>query len=140
MSFACRPNWSVGAVSLADIPSTIQDDAVDPANASVQLDLDENGEGSYDQFGGAVSFSWFSPNSLGIGAGYWVRMTVNSGTTPSGSSTGSWLSLATARTWTLTRTSVGTTTANVTVAIATDSGGSNVVATRTFTMTAFVDV
>lgn len=139
MSFACRPNWSVGVVSLADIPSTIQDGAIDPADASVQLDLDQNGEGGYDQFGGAVSFSWFAPNLPDVGASYWCRLTVNSGSTPTGSATGSILSLASFRSWVLTRATLGTTTANLTLEIFSDAAGANVVASRTFTMTAFVD-
>ncbi len=135
MSFACRPNWSVGVVSLAAIPDPLEDNELAPGTAQVQVDLDENGDGGYDNFGGATSFPWFDPNSTGIGANYWVRMTVNSGTggTFTGS-TGTWLSLSTARTWTLSRNTVGNGTRNVTLEIATDSGGTNVVATRTFVM------
>lgn len=48
---------------------------------------------------------------------YDIRVTVNSGTTPAGSATGSWLNLASTRTWTLTA-AIGTTrTCDLTVEI-----------------------
>jgi len=50
-------------------------------------------------------------------------MTVNSGTTPAGSATASWLGLGTTRAWSLTQITAGTKTANVTIEIRRASSG-----------------
>lgn len=139
MSFAARPNWSVGVVSLAAIPNPVQDIEIDPTDATVSVTLGTDGSANYVGTLGTTNFSWFDPNRTGVGSEYWCRLTVNSGSTPSGSATGSILALSTLRSWSLTRTTIGTTTANVTLQIFSDAGGANVVATRTFDMTAFVD-
>jgi hypothetical protein len=49
--------------------------------------------------GGTASWTWLLS---GLNSDYQVRLTVVSGTTPGGSSSGSWLSLGTSRSWTLT--------------------------------------
>lgn len=83
---------------------------------------------------------WYSPPETGIGAGYWVRATLNSGTSPSGAALATWLSLASvARQWTLTRSTQGTSTCSLTISIATDAAGTNVVATGTYVITASFD-
>lgn len=58
---------------------------------------------------------WLIPK-IGM-SGFDVRLTVNSGTTPAGAATGTFLNLGTTRTWTLTRAVVGTVTNNCTLAI-----------------------
>lgn len=76
------------------------------------------------------------------GADTWIRATLLSGTSPNGgNSLNTWHQVTGAmgvtRAWAWTRTAVGdgagTTTGSLTVEIATDSGGSNVVATGTYT-------
>jgi|GEM_PF-6890081 len=74
--------------------------------------------------------TWLTPVEAGVGAGYWVRLTVTSGATPSGSSAGTWISLAATLSWSWTRSTVGSTTAVVTLEIASDAAGATVVASR----------
>lgn len=82
-------------------------------------------DGTYTGTGNISGFSgnWIAPTSA-AGNDYEIRMTVNSGTTPSGSATGSWLGLGTSRIWTLSQSGVGSLTANVTVEIRRASSGS----------------
>ena len=75
------------------------------------------------------SQSWVTPNNAGSGNTRWVRMTVNSGTTPAGLAAGTWTSLATDQTATLSAGPATTVDSNITISIATDSGGSNIVST-----------
>ena len=70
------------------------------------------GEGNIQGFSG----NWIAPTSA-AGSAYDIRMTVNSGSTPTGSTTGIWLSLGTTRTWTISQSGIGTTASNVTVEI-----------------------
>lgn len=74
---------------------------------------------------------WRTPTEAGAGAGYWVRLTVTAGAAPSsGSSTGAWVSLASTVSWQWSRSTVGSTTATVTLEIASDSAGTTVLASR----------
>lgn len=66
--------------------------------------LDLSGSGSYGA-DAAYGSAWTWTN--GTPANYAVRCTVNSGTTPSGSATGSWLSCNTSREWYIEDTVVG---------------------------------
>ena len=65
---------------------------------------------------------------------YEVRATVNSGTTPGGSATGSWLNLGTTRSWTLTATIGTTRTCDLTIEIR-DATSLSVLATASVTLT-----
>jgi hypothetical protein len=96
--------------------------------------LDTDGYGEYDQTGGVATFDWYAPNTPGIGSSYWARLDINSGTAPDGGgpATGVWHALSSALTWDWTRSVNGTTLANVTLRIASDSGGVTVVATATY--------
>lgn len=67
--------------------------------------------------------------AAGFPGGY-IRVTLNSGTAPTTGTTGSWLALSSARSWSWQRATVGTTNANITIEIATDSGGTNVIASK----------
>lgn len=67
--------------------------------------------------------TWHSTaTNSGIGSDYQIRAILSSGTTPSGPTLGSWHSLSTSRTWSLTRTTVGTSTCTLTITIRTASG------------------
>jgi hypothetical protein len=92
---------------------------------------------------GSNSGAWGSPITANIGNNYYIRADYVSGTSPSGASLGTWLALSTARQWYVSRSGisgVGTTSGVVSVRIATDIGGTNVVAGPTnFTMNATVD-
>lgn len=74
--------------------------------------------------------NWYSPTTTSIGDSYWARVTVTSGSLSSGT-TGSWVQLNTFRDWTRNNAGIeGTLSATLTLEIATDSGGSNIVASR----------
>lgn len=59
---------------------------------------------------------------------YYIRVTLQSGTSPSGDSVGAWLSLAVNREWYWVETGLGTVSGVLLVEIATDSGGTDIVA------------
>jgi hypothetical protein len=79
--------------------------------------------------------NWASPTTSGIGSGYWVRFTETAssgaGQTVYGSARGVWHQLSSAHTFGVSRTANGGGYRTYTVQIATDSGGSNIVATKT---------
>ena len=86
--------------------------------------------------GGSTSTTtnWYSPPATGVSTGYYARLTVNSGTGPNGSPTSpaaTWLDLGSERIFKWEQASAGTLNANITLEIATDSGGVSVIATVT---------
>lgn len=111
-----------------------------PGTASAGLSFLQNGAVSPNTGNGYSGTSqWYSPTGGTPGNGYWIRCTVNSGTTPSGSATGTWLQLNTTRAWSLVRSGIGSVQCNCTIQIASDSGGSNIVASGTMTLFAQVE-
>lgn len=75
--------------------------------------------------------NWFAPTETGIGSAYWARVTVTAGTGPtSGAGAGAWVSISGNPFWQWLRGTVGTTTATITLEIASDSAGTTVVASR----------
>lgn len=106
------------------------------ASVTIQRDGDVTIVGTLSGTPGAGD--WVLPRNAAIGDDYEVRLTVNSGVTPAGSATGSWLALTSDRAWSHTRITVGTTTGNYTVEIR-DTLTSTVQASVTFNMTATVD-
>lgn len=106
----------LGQPVVAFVAGSVSDFEVDPASASVSVTFAN--DGSYSTDGNVSGFSgdWITPVSA-AGNSYEIRMTVNSGSTPSGAATGSWLGLGTTRTWSLEQVGVGSTAANVTVEI-----------------------
>jgi hypothetical protein len=89
---------------------------------------------------GQISMSQFYGTTGRTYANYWVRVTPTSGTFgPPGSATGTWLSLASPLGWFRSRASVGTSSVTFTLEIASDSAGTNILATATPTMLATVD-
>lgn len=134
----------LGAAMLVPNPLPIPDienTVIDPADASCSVSFNSDGTASRDGLGAPVAFNWFSgAPATGIGNGYWIRLQVNSGNAPtSGSSVGSILQLSATRSWTLTRTMIGTLSGNYTIQIFTDAGGVNMVSSTTFQMTSTVD-
>lgn len=78
---------------------------------------------------------WVIPN--GNANLYEARATLNSGAVSSGT-TGSWLALSSTQTWTVTRSVVGTSTANLTIEIRLAGGPGTILASATVDMTADV--
>ena len=113
----------------------------DPDDAEVGYQIASTGlERSYEGFGNPYITidTWLLQGSAGD---YDCRLTVNSGTAPAGSATGSWLSCGTTRAWTLTDTSPigGPITNNCTIQIR-DATTLNVLASATVTMSVEVQI
>lgn len=81
---------------------------------------------------GGVTGNWASPTTAGVGSNYWLRYTLTS-TTGSGTNSGSsgWLALSSTRSLLAQKSdaNVGIYNATYTIQIASDSGGSTIVAT-----------
>lgn len=130
-----------GSSDLVDVTSqTLSDTQFDPDDATVSYELRSTGdEYTYTATGdpGTDVGDWVTPKAnAGL---YEARLTVNSGTTPSGALTATWLALTSTRTWTLARTSTGTVTCNCTIEVRLASDGV-VKDSATIIMTATVSV
>jgi hypothetical protein len=80
------------------------------------------------------SGNWATPTTTGIGSSYWIRFTETSsfgGTTEYGNARGVWVALSITPQFGVERSTNGAGYRQYTVQIASDSGGSNIVATRT---------
>ena len=108
-------------------------------NSSVWVNFYTDGDERGFAQGNVLQFntSWYTPDPTpGIGASYWVRADVLSGTNPNtGNVLGTWLQLNSVRSWGLSSNS-GFRSTNLRVRIASDSAGSNV----EFDVTYFMDV
>lgn len=81
---------------------------------------------------------WHDPVTGSIGSSYWIRATKTSGDLPDGT-LGTWLSLATARAWSFTRSTVGTSSCELSVQISSDSSGTVIVGSATIFIQATQD-
>lgn len=133
-----------GHVAAAALTATLDPDSLDYHNlinntntyAGVQINADgyqyyANSTGTWIQ----MTSYWADGNSSAL---YWVRATSSDTLDWVDSGTGSWLQCNTTRNWGIVDTTAGVIpeTASVTIDIATDSGGSNIVATETYTLSA----
>lgn len=75
---------------------------------------------------------WFEPTTAGIGSSYWVRFTVTAGDALSYTPGSGWLQISEDRL--IGNVREGKPTSVVLIEIASDSGGSNVVTSGTFTI------
>lgn len=79
--------------------------------------------------------NWTTPTTAGIGSSYWIRVTETAssgaGVTVYGDTRGVWLQLNTGRTFGISRTANGLGYRVYTFEIASDSGGSTIVASKT---------
>lgn len=135
MSFACRPN--AGAVNFIGTYNGASVAVARPTQATnAQLTFNADGTVTYTVGAGIDSSSglpasWYLPTLSGVGSSYTVKLTVNSGTTPTGT-VGSFVSFP--QTWGLS-TAIGVLKSGIyTVAIA-DATGSFVYETGTVSMT-----
>ncbi len=117
---------------------TVFDVVTDPEDALARLTFVGNGQ-VQNQYS-AVLHDWFVPTTTNIGNNYWIRATLQSGALSGGDSVGVWLNIGLSRNWQRNRTSPGTSTAQLLIEIATDSGGTNIVTSGTYTLEAQVDI
>ena len=90
--------------------------------------------GGTSQSGTFAVGNWTTPVTAGIGSSYWIRCTQTSSSGPSteyGESRGVWHQLNTGRIFGVSKTATGLSARVYTFQIASDSGGSNIVATAT---------
>ena len=118
---------------------TYSDFAFAPLDAQTTLTVGSNGALDVSTFNSGVlaSYNWLTPTATA--STHFVRLTPTSGTF-SGATTGVWLALTSDRAWAVSRFSVGTNSASGTLAISTNSGGTNIVATASITLQAVVDI
>jgi hypothetical protein len=94
--FYQRYALQLGVTSLGDLN-------LSTASASITIqrdgDVSVTGEASVPP----DALDWIDPRNSTVGDDYEIRLTVNSGTTPAGAATGSWIALSTDRTWSITR-------------------------------------
>lgn len=120
-----KPSPEPSPVHVPDL-STSDSRVASTAIASFTLNTD----GSCANSPSTAPGNWYSPTTTSIGDNYWARVTVTSGSLFSGT-VDSWLQLNTSRTWTRQNTGIdGTLSATITLEIASDSGGSTIVASR----------
>lgn len=130
-------------------PSTASDVVLFPADARAGWRFNTNGTvdrlqlGAYGQFQNGVEWTNLQPSP---GREYWIRITANGAVNPTSGNMviGLWYKLSgtgsAAREFYWDETGAGTTSGSVQVDIATDSGGSNIVATGYYGGVATVDV
>lgn len=108
-----------------------------PTGATCQFELTSGGDIRATVTGNTVVDigDWLVPK-VGM-SGFDAMLTVNSGTAPTGASTGVWLNLGTTRTWTLVQPVIGTKTNNCTLQIR-NATSLTVLATATVVMEADV--
>lgn len=106
-----------------------------PGTATAGVTFGTDGAISFNGSGPAADTNWWRPTAAGIGASYWVRATVNSGTLSTGTS-GSWLQLNAARSWTKSSTGAGVLTCNITLQVASDAGGVDIVSSGSYNLSA----
>lgn len=84
--------------------------------------------------------AWTTPVLAGIGSSYWFKYVVTSGSTPTTAMTANtWYPLSSARSLSHSRTASGSSSSNLTISIATDSGGATVVATGVMNLLVMVE-
>jgi len=111
---------------------SILDSVENPSDATASISFATDGSITYggsDQ-SAVGSLNWYLPTTAGVGSSFWIRRTITGGSLSTDPGAG-WLALSTGRSFVRNRTtnSEGTNTCTLYFEIATDSGGSNIVAT-----------
>jgi hypothetical protein len=116
-----------GVYGLAYPGNTAYAELIFNSNGTVQQGTSDSGIQS--------NSSWATPTTAGIGSSYWVRFTQTAssgaGQTEYGSPRSTWVQISSTVIFGVSRTANGGGYIQYTVQIASDSGGSNIVATRT---------
>lgn len=121
---------------VATAPNGSVSHSVGSGTASAGLSLQDTGANTFNVGNSVtVAANWGVPNSAGVGAGWHVRATLASGSTPSSGTMGTWLQLNTPRSWGNTQGSPGTRTSTITFELSND-GGSTVYSSGSVILTA----
>lgn len=138
MTFAARPNYASVEVVQPLPGGTVQSTTITPSDASATLNFNRAGTvtSSRAGAGSTVSHDWHLNPTATVGDGFWVRATLAAGTTPTSGTIGSWTQLSATSTWNNTRTITGNKTSTLTIELATDSGGANIVTSGTYIINA----
>lgn len=105
-----------------------------PGNETATAGWRFNEDGSVDirtGLGWSGSLGWYSPTTPAIGASYFIRATLLSGSTPSGS-LGVWLALSAFKSWTLSVTGGGAAVCSLLIEISTAGSDATVVTEGTY--------
>lgn len=126
-----------GSMNATRVPSSTA------ATATVTFNTDGTVSGTIGGTGsnGATGDRWYQPTESGIGSGYWIRATLSSGLSPNNGNpgVGTWLALSSGRTWGYTSGggTLGTRDGTLLFEIASDSGGSTVVCSGSFSFSVY---
>jgi hypothetical protein len=123
--------WGKSAISLASL-TNVYGTAFPGGNAYAEIIFNPNGSISYGSSNGSGGMGNWA--SSAVGSSYWIRFTQTSsygGSTEYGSGRGVWNSMGSVLYFGVSRTANGAGGRYYTVQIASDSGGSNIVATAT---------
>lgn len=109
-----------------------------PANCTSGVSLNSDGtEYAYSSGGSATGTNLGTWRTSGASSNFWTRCTLNSGTLDAANSgTGTWIANTSTLGWAIIRTTDGVDTGDFDLEIATDSGGSTIVASANYTPSA----
>jgi hypothetical protein len=121
-------------VDLSGIPSLVDDFQPQPNNAFVEYAIYNNETHDTTEF---TTVTVVDPNWLvkGVAGDYHVKMVINSGAALDGSSVDVWLPMTSSYNWSLTQSSNGSKSSNVTVSLS-DDAGATTLESRTFILQA----
>ena len=134
MTFGAR---TLGYLAASNVPNTLSCNAVasDIGITTSRVSFYTNGTIDYiDPALSSGSTAWYLPTGGTPGNSYWIKITVVSGSTPTGMTSGTLYALSATRALTLTRTSVGTSTSSGNIDIYSDAGGTTRVGGGSYTM------
>jgi hypothetical protein len=126
-------------------PHNVDMTAIDPSNAVAGVRVNRNGtlqKYTIAQTWATIGSTWAVPVTSTVGDSHWVRATKVSGDDPNNNNDGfgSWLNITGTKEWSHIQSVIGSKGPTVIkLEIATDSGGSNIVATGYYTFTATVE-
>lgn len=132
MTGAVAATLGVRVVTVPNLDSTHT--VVDPLDAQASCAVQRAGT---TLIRGSAGPDWITAPHSTVGDGFWVRVTMVSGTLTTGT-VGSWTQISSDQTWTKSQTVVGLSTCTFTLEIARDSAGVQIVSSRNITFNAEV--
>lgn len=133
---AWRRAFSAGAIA-SPLPNPIAERTLaGSGTATATVSFSPNGTVTAT---GSSPGNWFLPTTAGAGSNFWIRASLASGNSPSGSALNSWLPLSAVVSWSLSRTGLGTLTTQLSYGIAANALGSDLVGSGSIFITAAVE-